>query len=71
MRAGTSRFVLFPVDHFVQMGGGRDKGVSLTTIDVHIAAVALEHRASVFTLDTCFSRIARLTGLALYPLPAP
>ena len=50
---------------------GRAKGVSLSTIDVLIAAVALEHRASVFTLDRDFSRIARLTGLTLYPLPAP
>jgi predicted nucleic acid-binding protein len=50
---------------------GRAKGVSLRTTDVLIAAVALEHRASVFTLDTDFSRIARLTGLPLYPLPAP
>jgi predicted nucleic acid-binding protein len=50
---------------------GRAKGVSLTTIDVLVAAVALEHRASVFTLDQDFSRIAQLTGLPLYPLPAP
>jgi predicted nucleic acid-binding protein len=50
---------------------GRAKGVSLTAMDVLIAAVALEHRASVFTLDKDFSRIARLTGLSLYPLPAP
>jgi hypothetical protein len=27
--------------------------------------------ASVFTLDKDFSRIARLTGLPLYPLPGP
>jgi len=50
---------------------GRAKGVSLTTIDVLIAAVALEHRVSVFTLDKDFSRIASLTGLPLYRLPAP
>ena len=50
---------------------GRARGLSLTTIDVLIAAIALEHRASVFTLDKDFSRIARLTGLALYPLPTP
>lgn len=50
---------------------GRAKGVSLTTIDVLIAAVALEHRASVFTLDQDFSRIAQFTGLPLYSLPAP
>jgi predicted nucleic acid-binding protein len=50
---------------------GRAKGVSLTTIDALIAAVALEHRATVFTLDKDFSRIARLTGLALYSLQGP
>jgi predicted nucleic acid-binding protein len=50
---------------------GRSKGVSLTTIDALIAAIALEHRATVFTLDKDFSRIARLTGLPLHLLPAP
>ncbi len=50
---------------------GRAKGVSLTTTDVLIAAIALEHRASVFTLDKDFSRIARLTGLPLHLLPVP
>jgi predicted nucleic acid-binding protein len=50
---------------------GRAKGVSLTTIDALIAAIALEHRATVFTLDRDFSRIARLTGLTLYPVPGP
>ena len=45
---------------------GRGKGISLTTIDTVIAAIALEHRASVFTLDQDFSRIARITGLELY-----
>jgi len=49
----------------------RSKGVSLTTIDALIAAIAQEHRASVFTLDKDFSRIARLTGLPLYPPPRP
>ena len=48
----------------------RAKGVSLTTIDTLIAAIALENRVSVFTLDKDFSRIARLTGLPLHPLPA-
>ena len=49
----------------------RERGSSLKTIDTLIAAIALEHRAAVFTLDKDFSRIARLTGLPLYPLPAP
>jgi predicted nucleic acid-binding protein len=44
----------------------RARGASLTTIDILIAAIALEHRASVFTLDQDFSRIARMTGLGLY-----
>lgn len=38
----------------------RARGVSLTTIDTLIAAVAVEHGASVFTLDQDFSRIADL-----------
>ena len=44
----------------------RAKGVTPTTIDTVIAAIALEHKASVFTLDQDFSRIARITRLALY-----
>ena len=44
----------------------RAKGFTPTTIDTVIAAIALEHKASVFTLDQDFSRIARITRLALY-----
>ena len=44
----------------------RGKGMSLTTIDTLIAAIALEHRATVFTLDQDFSRIATITRLVLY-----
>lgn len=44
----------------------RARGISLTTIDTLIAAIALEHSATVFTLDQDFSRIARITRLALY-----
>lgn len=47
----------------------RSKGISLTTIDTLIAAIALEHDASLFTLDKDFSRIARMTQLHLYPRP--
>ena len=44
----------------------RARGISLTTIDTLIAAIALGHSASVFTLDQDFSRIARITRLTLY-----
>ena len=44
----------------------RGKGVSLTTIDTLIAATALEHHASLFTLDRDFTRIALIAGLTLY-----
>ena len=43
----------------------RAQGVTLTTTDALIAAIALEHGAAVFTLDKDFVRIARWTGLAL------
>ena len=49
----------------------RSKGISLTTIDTLLAALALEHRASLFTLDKDFSRVARITSLQLHPLPNP
>jgi predicted nucleic acid-binding protein len=48
----------------------RAKGISLTTIDSLIAAIALEHHAPVFTLDKDFSRITRISALSLYKLPA-
>lgn len=48
----------------------RRHGITCTTIDTLIAAIALEHGASVFTLDKDFIGIARITRLALYRLPA-
>ena len=44
----------------------RGKGISLTTIDTLIAAIALEHHAGLFTLDRDFTRIALIAGLTLY-----
>jgi predicted nucleic acid-binding protein len=44
----------------------RSKGISITTIDALIAAIALENSATIFTLDRDFSRIARFTPLRLY-----
>jgi predicted nucleic acid-binding protein len=46
----------------------RSKGITLTTIDSLIAAIALEHSAAVFTLDRDFGHIARVTPLHLHPL---
>jgi len=42
------------------------KGVSVTTIDVLIAAIALEHGATLFTLDKDCTRIAGTIRLPLY-----
>jgi predicted nucleic acid-binding protein len=47
----------------------RSKGISLTTIDTLIAATALEHQASLFSLDKDFARIARVTALQLHRSP--
>lgn len=45
---------------------GRAKGITLTTIDTLIAAIALEQGTSVFTLDQDFAGITRITRLPLY-----
>jgi len=44
----------------------RAKGVAVTTIDALIAAIAIEHGATLFTLDKDFSRLAGITHLPLY-----
>lgn len=44
----------------------RARGISLTTIDTLIAAIASEHGAGVFTLDQEFNRMARIMSLSLY-----
>jgi len=44
----------------------RCKGISLTTIDTLIAAIAIEQDASLFSLDKDFVRVARITPLRLY-----
>lgn len=47
----------------------RSRGVSIATIDAIISSIALEHGATIFTLDKDFSRIARFTPLHLHRLP--
>lgn len=47
----------------------RSQGIALKTIDTLIAAIALERRASLFTLDNDFARIARIAPLQLHGRP--
>jgi predicted nucleic acid-binding protein len=48
---------------------GRSKGIALTTIDTLIASIAIDHDATVFTLDKDFARIAQVTKLPLHQIP--
>jgi predicted nucleic acid-binding protein len=45
----------------------RSKGVSLTTTDAIIAAIALEHEAALFTRDRDFLHIERFIKLRFHP----
>jgi predicted nucleic acid-binding protein len=56
----------FVRDKLVVSGDVTAKGVAVTTIDALIAAIALEHGATLFTLDKDFSRLASITRLPLY-----
>ncbi len=44
----------------------RSRGLTLTTVDVLIAALTLENGASLFTLDQDFTRLAKIAPLQLY-----
>ena len=44
----------------------RAGGLAATTIDALIAAIAIEHGVTLFTLDKDFSRLAGITRLPLY-----
>jgi predicted nucleic acid-binding protein len=47
----------------------RTRGISLTTIDSLIAAIALGQDVALFSLDKDFAHISKLTGLRLYQIP--
>ena len=44
----------------------RAKGVAVTTVDALIVAIALEHGATLFSLDQDFTRISGVVRLPLY-----
>lgn len=44
----------------------RSRGLTLTTVDALIAALAIENRVQLFTLDNDFARLARRAPLELY-----
>jgi len=60
-------------DTYAQAGAifrvARSKGLTVTTTDTLIAAIALSHHAQLFTSDNDFTPLARLTGLRLYRPP--
>ena len=47
----------------------RDRGVTASTVDALLAAIALQYNTALFTLDRDFERLA-FTGLRLYRFPA-
>jgi predicted nucleic acid-binding protein len=47
---------------------GRSRGFTLTTVDVLIAAIAMDHNVELFTLDQDFARLAKFIPLKLYQL---
>ena len=42
------------------------KGMHCSTVDMLISALAIQHKFSVFTLDSDFERISAVTGLKLH-----
>jgi predicted nucleic acid-binding protein len=49
----------------------RSRGISVSTIDTLISAIAIENDAHLFTTDKDFSGIARVSTLRLYALQEP
>lgn len=44
----------------------RSRGLTLSTVDILIASLALQHGANLFTLDQDFRRLAKVIPLQLY-----
>ena len=47
---------------------GRSRALTLTTVDVLIAAIAMDHNVELFTLDQDFARLAKFAPVRLYQL---
>lgn len=58
-----------PVDHWIRVGelrrALRDRGLSVSTPDAHVAQCALDRDALLLSRDTVFARIGRLVDLKL------
>ena len=58
-----------PLDHWIRVGElrqrCREKGISVSTPDAHIAQCALDLDAQLFTRDDIFAKIARYFSLRL------
>lgn len=56
-----------PLEHWVKVGElrqrVRDRGLSVSTADAHVAQCAIDRDAVLLTKDAIFSRIASITGL--------
>ena len=61
------------IDHWIRVGElrrrCREKGISVSTPDAHVAQCALDVDALLLTYDRIFREIARLANLRLYPNP--
>jgi predicted nucleic acid-binding protein len=58
-----------PLEHWIKVGelrrAARDRGVSVSTPDAHVAQCALDRNAILLSTDAIFARIASMTTLRL------
>lgn len=58
-----------PIDHWIRVGAlcrtARDRGLSVSTPDAHVAQCAIDRNAILLTRDAVFTRIASMTALRL------
>lgn len=58
-----------PIDHWMRVGelrrGLRDRGITVSTPDAHVAQCAIDRDALLLSRDVVFRRVARHSGLRL------